>query len=148
MQVVFVPRCFSWMSVTDYTMTVYTHLFNFIVVDMLARGMGHGSRNLIIRNPVTASVITVAKVRLVTFLRSQFGFLLFSSSRHFSLSFSHFNFTHYSNWNLNFPINYIMYHATEYCAVMRSMVQGSKLFNGHVPDPFLSMRNGVWPCRD
>ena len=39
---------------------------------------------------------------------------------------------------LNFPINHIRDHVTEYCAVigMHSMVHGDKLLYGHVPDPF------------
>ena len=39
---------------------------------------------------------------------------------------------------LNFPVNHIRYHVTEYCAVIvtHSTVRGDKLLYGQIPDPF------------
>ena len=111
------------------------------------RGKGSGTwpqsnllpRNLISHvNLVMMSAMAIAKVRLVTFLHSQFQFLLCSSSWLKTLLTLQVD----SLFKLKFwifpLITYFRYPITEYCAVigMHSTVRGNKLFYGHVPDPF------------
>ena len=100
-------------------------------------------RNLIGHvNQVTKSVIAITKVRLVTFLYSQLQFLLCSSSWLMTLlaqrTSDALSSLSTQTEILNFRIDHIRYHVTEYCDVIgtHSTVWVDKLLYDHVPDPF------------
>jgi len=95
------------------------------------------------RNLVTMSLLAIAKVRLVTFLQSQFRFWWCSS---WWLKTILTRFTSHASSLLSTQaeifslINYLKYHVSWLNTVLwlvhtRSTVQGDKLLYGHVPDP-------------
>ena len=115
--------CSPTLADSEHIHFLYMYLCSFAWPDpILHQGKGSGTwpqsnlspRNLISHvNPVMTSAMAIAKVRLATFLYSQFRFLLCCSSWLKTLLAQHTShtlvkFAVYANWNLNFPVNHIL----------------------------------------